>query len=129
LIDWLIDWYLTPTLAVFQLYRGALVFGLNIWKKHLADLVFIWRETVLHIFLYTLFYASEWTKVYWYLTYYSAKRSFDCSFDVYLIIRLVIRRVSGITFTTSWKAEQFKGLWEQDKSNGLNTWLWLPMSE
>ena len=23
LIDWLIDWYLTPTLAVFQLYRGV----------------------------------------------------------------------------------------------------------
>jgi hypothetical protein len=27
-INWLIDWYLTPTLAVFRLYRGVEIYWL-----------------------------------------------------------------------------------------------------
>jgi hypothetical protein len=33
LIDWLIDWCLTPTLAVFQLYRGTIFFFINLRSK------------------------------------------------------------------------------------------------
>jgi hypothetical protein len=36
LIDWLIDWCLTPTLAIFQLYRGVTKF---IIKQVLIDCV------------------------------------------------------------------------------------------
>ena len=35
LIDWLIDWCLTPTLAIFQLYRGVNKFYINL--RHLQD--------------------------------------------------------------------------------------------